>query len=311
MKRIVKSALNKIPYIRDMRQEITDLRQQVKKQGQFQAGHFYSPIPDKNEIAAFIEPDKVLDSGLLGIQMHKDEQFKLLNEYIKFYEDLPFPEQQQPDCRYYYENDYFSYSDAIFLYSFLRKYKPKRIVEIGSGFSSAVILETVDRFFSCQPEITFIEPNPERLKKLLRIGDNKKIKVLEEKVQKVPFDYFSSLESGDFLFIDSSHVVKFGSELNLLIFDVLPTLPPGVFVHFHYVFYPFEYPAAWLRDGMYWNEIYFLRAFLSYNYEWKITFFNDYVVSSFEDLIKEKMPLCIKNPGGSLYIQKGGDANDY
>jgi hypothetical protein len=100
--------------------------------------------------------------------------------------------------------------------------------------------------------------------------------------------------------------VKCGSDVQLLMFEILPLLPPGVFVHFHDVFYPFEYPAYVIERGNYWNENYFLRAFLSYNYEWNIYFFNDYVASSFNDFIKEKMPLCIRNSGGSLYMQRKG-----
>jgi hypothetical protein len=78
----------------------------------------------------------------------------------------------------------------------------------------------------------------------------------------------------------------------------------AVVVHFHDVFYPFDYPSEWLMEGRYWNENYFLRAFLSYNSEWSIQFFNTDVHFMFGDLIKEKMPLCAKNPGGSLYIQR-------
>jgi hypothetical protein len=89
-----------------------------------------------------------------------------------------------------------------------------------------------------------------------------------------------------------------------LMFDILPLLPSGIFVHFHDVFYPFEYPSHWLKEGLYWNENYFLRAFLSYNCEWDIYFFNTYVAFSFNDFIKDNMPLCVKNPGGSLYIQR-------
>lgn len=106
------------------------------------------------------------------------------------------------------------------------------------------------------------------------------------------------------MFIDSSHVVKCGSDLQFLIFEVLPYLKPGVFVHFHDIAYPFEYPSEWLLEGRYWNENYFLRAFLSYNSEWSIHFFTTYVYFRFGDLIREKMPLCTKNPGGSLYIQR-------
>lgn len=87
-------------------------------------------------------------------------------------------------------------------------------------------------------------------------------------------------------------------------FEILPRLQPGVFVHFHDIFYPFEYPAEWLVQGRYWNENDFLRAVLSYNSEWSIQFFNTYVHFMFGDFIKEEMPLCAKNMGGSLYIRR-------
>ena len=297
MKRIKKLFLDNMPYI-------GNLRKQLEKQGDFPAGHYYSPIPDRNEVLTYINSRKPLEMQLPDIDINKDGQLRLLNEYSEFYKELPFPDEQKSDFRYFFNNKYFSYSDAIFLYSFLRKHKPKRIIEIGSGFSSAVILDTVDRFFSYRPEITFIEPYPDRLKSLLRSDDEGRVRIIDKKLQEISSGLFESLESGDFLFIDSSHIVKCGSDLQLLIFDIFPLLPSGVFVHFHDVFYPFDYPSEWLKKGRYWNENYFLRAFLAHNCEWRIYFFNTYATFAFSDFIKEKMPLCLKNSGGSLYIQR-------
>lgn len=166
------------------------------------------------------------------------------------------------------------------------------------------MLDTVERFLAHRPEITLVEPYPGRLLSLLRSGDEDQVRIINKKVQQVPSELFSSLESGDLVFIDSSHVVKCGSDLQHFLFDILPVLPSGIFVHFHDVLYPFEYPPAWLKQGRYWNESYFLRAFLSYNSEWNIYFFNDYVASLFGDFLKDKMPLCLKSPGSSLYIQR-------
>ena len=296
MGRLIETFLNKVPYVRD-------LRQQVEKQGGFPAGHYYSPIPDQDEVLAYFESRKS-QTDLVDIRLNKESQFRLLDEYAQFYKDLPFPEKQQPDCRYYYDNDWYSYGDAIFLYSFLRRHEPKRIIEIGSGFSSAVMLDTVDRFFAHRPEITLVEPYPDRLQSLLRSDDEGQIRIIDKKIQQVPSELFSSLESGDLVFIDSSHVVKCGNDMQLLMFDVLPFLPAGIFVHFHDVLYPFEYPSAWLKQGRYWNESYFLRAFLSFNCEWNIYFFSSYVALLFSDFLKDKMPLCVKSPGSSLYIQR-------
>ncbi len=274
------------------------------KEGAYPAGHYYSPIPDKEEMLAYINSAKPPPKDLPGIDLKGEAQLKLLNEFVPFYKELPFPEKQNAECRFYYENPFFSYSDAIFLYSFLRKQQPKRIVEIGSGFSSAVILDTVDRFFPRRPEIAFVEPYPDRLKTLLRGNDASQVKIIEKKVQEAPSEIFSSLQSGDLLFIDSSHVVKCGSDLQFLMCEIIPSLPAGIFVHFHDIFYPFEYPVEWLKEGRYWNENYFLRAFLSYNSEWSIYFFNTYVAMFFGDFIKDKLPLCRKNAGGSLYIRR-------
>lgn len=304
MKQVIKTFVKRVPFIKNLSEQVKNLSEQVRKQGAFPAGHYYSPIPSEEDVLAYVKSRKTPNSDLLGIKLNEKSQHEVLNEYINFYEDLPFPEKQTPGHRYYYENGCFSYSDAIFLYSFLRKHLPKRIIEIGAGFSSAVMLDTIDSFFSQRPEITFIEPYPDRLISLFRDGDREQVRLIDKKIQEVPPDVLLALESGDLLFIDSSHVVKCGSDLQLLMFEILPRLQPGVFVHFHDVFYPFDYPSEWLMEGRYWNEIYFLRTFLSYNSEWSIEFFNTYAHFMFGDLIKEKMPLCAKNPGGSLYIKR-------
>lgn len=297
MKHVVKNLVKRVPFIKK-------LSEQVRAQGAFPAGHYYSPIPLREEILSYIKSRTRPTSDLPDINLNEKNQCELLDEYANFYQDLPFPEKQTTAHRYYYENSWFSYSDAIFLYGFLRKHVPKRIVEIGSGFSSAVMLDTIDNFFSQRPEVTFIEPYPDRLTSLLRDSDRNQVRLIDKKIQDVPIETFLALESGDLLFIDSSHVVKCGSDLQLLMFEILPQLKPGVFVHFHDIFYPFDYPSEWLFEGRYWNENYFLRAFLSYNSEWSIQFFNTYAHFKFGDFIKEKMPLCAKNLGGSLYIRR-------
>ena len=297
MKRVMQALINRAPFL-------STLREKVRRYRTFPAGHYYSPVPSKEDVLAYVKLRALPSGQIPGINLNSQSQYELLNEYANFYPDLPFPEKRIPGHRYYYDNGWFSYSDAIFLYSFLRRYQPKRIVEVGSGFSSAVMLDTIESCFPYRPDITFIEPYPERLLGLLKDGDIARVKLIDRKIQQVPSEVLLALESGDLLFIDSSHVVKCGSDLLLLMFEILPRLQPGVVVHFHDVFYPFDYPTEWLMEGKYWNENYFLRAFLSYNSEWSIKFFNTYVHFMYSDLIKEKMPLCAKNSGGSIYIQR-------
>jgi hypothetical protein len=311
MRERVKSLLRRVPYIKDVYNQyekqdaiIKSLQEQVKKQGFVPPGHFYSIIPSEEDILSYIETRQPLGHELMGIELNKQNHLELLEEYVQFYKELPFPEKQMSETRYYYENDQFSYSDAIFLFCFLRKHQPKKIIEIGSGFSSAVMLDTADNFFSVKPEITFIEPYPDRLMSLLRGDDQMQVNIIDKKIKNVATDIFLPLQAGDFLFIDSSHVLKYGSDVELLIFEIIPRLAPGVFVHFHDIFYSFDYPIQWVKEGRYWNEGYIVRAFLSYNCDWSIYFFNQYAHFEFSDLINEKMPLCVKNDGGSIYIQK-------
>ena len=297
MKNLIKYFLNKTWYLKN-------LYNKIDQQGFFNAGHYYSPIPHREDIKQLKNKNDSPKPQLPDINLNREKQKKNLNDYIQFYKDLPFSENKKENFRYFYNNDYFGYSDAIFLFSFLLKNKPKKIIEIGSGFSSAVILDTIENFFPERPDVIFIEPNPGRLNNLIFEKDRNNFKLINKKLQATSIDIFSQLKTGDLLFIDSSHVIKYGSDLQTLFFNILPFLPEGVFVHFHDIFYPFEYPYEWLKKGIYWNEIYFLRAFLSYNYNWEIYFFNTYVSNEFEDIISKNMPQCLQNKGGSLYIQK-------
>lgn len=273
-----------------------------KAEGKYPAGHYYSPIPSPEEIESHYS--KAPSDSILGVDLNKNGQRKLLEQFAELYDALPFSTHASGDSRYHYENGWFSYSDAIFYSCFLQSFRPRSVVEIGSGFSSAVLLDTVDSFFDVPPKITFVEPYPDRLKSLLKGADEENHLILNQKVQDVPIELFCDLKANDLLFVDSSHVIKCGSDLEVIMFEILPQLKPGVFVHFHDVFFPFDYPKEWIGDGLYWNENYLLRAFLSYNSQWQIRFFNTYVHHAFGDFIAEKMPLTMKNLGGSLYLER-------
>ncbi len=299
MKQQLKSYLNKVPYI-------SKLRQQIGEQGAYPAGHYYSPIPSKDDVNQGIK-GKMSHQIVPDIDLSRNEQLMLIDEFSEFYRDLPFTEKQgEGSRRYYYDQKWFCYSDAIMLYCMIRKFGPKRIVEVGSGYSSAVMLDTLESLNREDYGITFIEPYPDRLHSMVDVQNESRVSLLESGVQNVDIDLFKALDKGDLLFIDSSHVVKYGSDVHFLVFEVLPVLKSGVIVHFHDIFWPFEYPAGWLSEGRYWNECYFLRAFLSGNSNWKILFFNDYVNKEFPEIIRTRMPLCQRNFGGSIYLQKIG-----
>jgi predicted O-methyltransferase YrrM len=281
--------------------------------GKYLPGHFYSPIPMQEEIRFRIQSNRLkfksnekdknfICSQLPEINMNISLQYRNLQQFSKFYKDIMFSEENNSGYRYYYDQNYFCYADAIFLYCFLKQNKPKRIIEIGSGYSSAIILDCVDEFYNIRPDITFIDPDPVRLKNLLKTNDV--VNIIKSKVQDLPADFFFKLQFGDLIFIDSSHNIKFGSDIQYLFFDVIPYLRKGIFLHFHDIFFPFEYPTKWLKEGRFWNEAYMLRSFLAYNNIWQIYFFNSFVGFYFTSYLSEHMPICLKNTGGSIYLQK-------
>ena len=264
------------------------------------AGHFYSPIPGPEDIGrrevALQEPT--------GIDLNVDNQVQLLQSLHKFYPEMPFADQAVENGRFSFAQNYFCHSDAIYLYSMLRHFKPRRFIEIGSGHSSALALDTAEFFLDGSLEFTFIEPYPDRLNANLKPQDSVKCRLIEKQVQGVPVDIFDQLEANDFLFVDSAHVSKVGSDVNHILFKILPRLKPGVLVHIHDIFFPFEYPADWFNEGRAWNEAYLVRAFLQYNTQFQMRLFSDYLGKTQREWLAEKMPLCLKNTGASLWLQK-------
>jgi len=189
----------------------------------------------------------------------------------------------------------------------IRHAHPKRIIEVGSGYSSCVTLDTNEIYFNNAIKCTFVDPFPDLLLSVLKQGDTARIEIIRRKLQDVEIDVFRSLSAGDILFIDGSHVSKVGSDVNYALFEILPSLNPGVYIHFHDVFYPFEYPLDWLYEGRAWNENYLLRAFLQYNAHFQIAFWTPYMFQFHRQAMIEKMPLGERNSGGSLWLRKLSD----
>lgn len=268
-------------------------------------GHFYSPIPSTREIK--VNEDRLFSkraSSLPAVDLNLPQQLRLLEKFTLYYNMLSFPINKSDEFRYYYENISFGYGDAISLFSIMHEYKPKRIVEVGSGYSSCVTLDTNEKWFGWKIDCLFIEPFPDLFYSLIRKEDLKQIRILAKRLQDVSLEEFKKLEENDILFIDSTHVSKIGSDVNYIFFEILPCLHKGVLVHFHDIFYPFEYPMEWALEGRAWNEAYLCRAFLEYNSVFKIEFFNSYMAHFFSSIFNNKLPLFLRNAGGSLWLRK-------
>jgi predicted O-methyltransferase YrrM len=195
----------------------------------------------------------------------------------------------------------FDAADASLLRGMLLHYRPNRITEIGSGFSTAVVLDVAERELP-DLQITCVEPNAGRLQSRLRPGDEQRLRLLEQPLQDLDIDELASrLQSGDFLFIDSTHVVKAGSDVLWLILRVLPALSPGVIIHIHDVHWPFEYPDDWIREGRDWNEVYFVHAFLAYNDHFRILLFGDWLAAEHPEFVTSQNRGV---SGGSLWLEK-------
>ena len=269
-------------------------------------GHYDSPIVDtedirqrENEIFSFSSKE------VPGIELNEECQLELFRQFETYYRDIPFKKAKNTG-RYFYENGFYLYSDAIFLYSVMRHFHPKRIIEIGAGFSSAAMLDAADSLGFQDMRFTFIEPYPDRIKSLLRKEDYRRCDVIEKNIQNVDTGIYDELSENDILFVDSSHVSKTGSDVNKILFEILPKISKGVLIHFHDIFFPFEYPKPWVLDwnAFGWNENYILRAFLMYNRNFEIVFFNTFLEHFYKERFSATMPDCLKQPGGSIWIRK-------
>lgn len=296
IKKITKFLLLKAPFVRHYYQIVSDYG--------FKPGHYYSTIPNLKEIEE--NADVIFsEKKLAEIELNTENQIKLLNTFKSFYSGYPY--LKECSLRYKKGGAWYRYSDSVFLYCMMRSFRPERIIEVGSGDSSLIMLDTIELYFNSKIRCTFIEPFPERLLEKLNETDKKVHTIIRDKVQSVKLETFQILDKNDILFIDSSHVSKVGSDVNYLLFEVLPSLRPGVLIHIHDIFYPFEMPRHWvLENRWFWNENYLLHAFLMNNKNYEIVAFNTYLQKIETDWFRNEMPECLirNDSSGSIWIRK-------
>jgi predicted O-methyltransferase YrrM len=264
--------------------------------------HYYSSYADIN----YLERNKELwakRSDLPGIKINLKNQVKNLKKIC-----LPFKEEYignkvflgavKGEC-----GSGFGYIEAQVLHSIIRYYKPKKIIEIGSGVSTYCSLNAI-HLNKCDTDYKFnmtcIEPNPSKKLQL-----EKKVELIKNDVQKVPLDLFENLQEDDLLFIDSTHTVKPGSDVNYLILEVLPRLQHGVIIHFHDIFFPYDYQRDVLQTFFQWNENSLLRSYLTYNNTIEILFCLSMLHYEARDALKEVFPEYVPQK------DKNGLVDDY
>ncbi len=225
--------------------------------------HYYSPLPDRHALARSID-EWARASDMPGVEWNVEHQFTALRDVVaqSTGESDGFDAYQHATQGEFGPG--FGPIEARVLYAVLRAVKPARVVEVGAGVSTAVALAALSRNGS--GTVTCIEPYPRAALRRLPIT------LVESPVQSVPQDYFTTLQAGDVLFIDSTHVVRVGGDVNLIVLEILPRLSPGVLVHFHDIYLPYDYPPDLFASLWSWNETSLIRAYLAGNRSIEVLF---------------------------------------
>ena len=267
-------------------------------------GHYYSPIPTIEDTQKALQNRDFNVDNDTTIDYNIEKQLETLEYFSSIKDKYIFTEEKKPKNYYFYgsSNKMYGKYCSFTLMGIVLKNKPKRIIEVGSGYSTAFLYDINRLYFDNKIQISAIEPYPHRLKFLFG-QDYEKLDLQETNLQNISLSYFDSLEENDILFIDSSHVSKANSDVNYILFNILPRLKKGVIVHFHDIGFPYEYPERWFNEGRHWNEIYMIRAFLSYNTTFKIEFFGNYL-RNYIPQKNIKTEFANTNLGGSIYIRK-------
>jgi predicted O-methyltransferase YrrM len=221
--------------------------------------NYYSPIPDWEQL-----PSEVFDRRrqLRGIEFDLDRQLG----FLKTLE--PFLAEFEPPQGWAWGRETYGAVEADVVHAIVRRQRPRRIIELGSGFSSLIIAAAARRNAGEGSPVAYTAYDP-YARDFIRAGVEG-LTLVPRSAGDVKTEEFEALGEGDILFVDTTHTVKLGSEVNYVILDALPSLASGVLVHVHDVYLPYEYPREFFEQRCFWAEQYLLQAFLTENPNWEI-----------------------------------------
>ena len=266
------------------------------------ADHYYQPlINPKKHLTKSLRDDR----GLPALDLNVAEQLSLLGTFHYNEELLKFPLHKKEERRYYYENGWYTAGDAEFLYNMIRHYKPHRIIEIGSGYSTLMAVAALQQNNAEDGSIAehfCIEPHEQPW--LEQTG----VTVIRKQVETLDQSFFLQLEANDILFIDSSHMIRPQGDVLFEYLEILPILKAGVIVHVHDIFTPKDYPEEWIyQKHLLWNEQYLLEAFLSFNSAFRVIGSLNYLAHHHKQALDDKCPVFAtqagKEPGAFWFIK--------
>lgn len=264
--------------------------------------HYYEPLFDDRKLKLSLDRDRHLP----GINWNNEGQLSLLSQFNYQDELSSIPSNKLNDLSFFFNNPSLGPGDAEYLYCIIRHFKPARIIEIGSGYSTLMAKEAIEKnkqaslSYTC--EQVCIEPY--EMPWLEKTG----VQVIRKLVEDVDISFFSALQQNDILFIDSSHIIRPQGDVLFEFLEILPTLHSGVIIHIHDIFSPKDYTKKHLiEDILFWNEQYLLEAFLTCNIDFVIIGALNYLKTHFPDKLNSKLPILKNNPNhvpGSFWIKK-------
>lgn len=262
---------------------------------------YYSPIPDRWSPMLWENP-----APMAGVDLRLTESIALLRELAPFIVEYA-PPGGPPGTKhgYYHLNGFYPQTDAEVLFAMIRRARPRRVIEIGAGWSSRVIADALDQNSAdgaTAEEHRAFDPFPTRHLRSLDVP------VEAVAAQEIPLPVFAGLGAGDVLFIDTTHTVKPGNDVVRLVLEVLPALAPGVLVHIHDVFLPFSYPEFMFRGGVFWQEQYLVQAFLAFNPRFEVVIANHALPRLRGPEVESAVPgLSSHVPGSALWLRSTGE----
>jgi hypothetical protein len=223
--------------------------------------------------------------------MKPQRQLELLDTFVAGYKpryDSFAANRTGMPHEFWLDNGTFGSIDAEIAYCMVRHFKPRRIIEIGSGASTRLLaqaaLENKGESAAHACHLVSIDPFPSAP---VRKGIPGLSELVQTQVQDVPLEFFRGLGENDILFIDSTHIAQIGSDVVFEMLEIVPRLKRGVMIHVHDVFLPLNYPRDWiLREHWFWNEQYMLQSFLAFNHAFEVVWAGSYMRVRYPDDLK-------------------------
>jgi len=316
-----------------------DQREVLRRGWHLVKRHFYTALNDPE----WLEANRDLwqkPSVPRDIEWDIEGQMRVAAEvggFVKELRDVPVHEPGERDERgrvvgpavYHWDNNFFSTADALVWYGLVRSRRPGRVVEVGCGWSSLLLKRAIESNGRAGGEIdaagcsdnpsphplpvqghgervgtrvTQIEPFPNERVFAALPGEWERHRVV---VQRAPMSVFEELGAGDVLFYDGSHCARVASDVNWMVFRVLPRLAKGVLIHFHDVFWPREYPKQWVFERLQtWNEQYVVQGLLMNSGAYRVVIANG-MLDAVRGAEVESLYGGVQKPGGgSVWIEK-------